>query len=49
METKPKIIDLNIPGPGKYDVKSFVDITANNNKNFTLCTKEHFAYRKYLQ
>lgn len=48
METKPKMIDPNIPGPGKYDIKSFVDITVNDNKNFTLSQKEHFGYGKYL-
>ena len=47
MNTKPFIQDPSIPGPGKYDIKSFVEKIKNDPKNFTIGRKDHFNYRNF--
>jgi hypothetical protein len=40
--------DPEIPGPGKYDLKTFVEIKALENKSFTLGRKEFYEFRKHF-
>lgn len=47
MKTRPAIHDPTIPGPGKYDVSTFVDNLSNNSKNFTIFKKDQYIFRKY--
>jgi hypothetical protein len=48
MKTKPYIQDSDMPGPGTYDVRTFVEQIKNDPKNFTIGRKEDYCYRKYL-
>jgi hypothetical protein len=38
--------DPEMPGPGQYDVKSFVEKIANDNRSFIMGKKEHYEFRK---
>ncbi|CDW75502.1 UNKNOWN [Stylonychia lemnae] len=40
-KTQPFIQDPEMPGPGSYDVKSFVEKTCNDNRSFILGKKEN--------
>jgi len=37
-----------MPGPGHYDVASFIDRNHKNNKSFTLGKKKSYEYRNTL-
>lgn len=48
MRTRPFEQDPAIPGPGSYDLKTFVDLKKNDNKNFSIGKKEAYEFRKSL-
>ena len=38
-----------MPGPGTYNLKSFVDLKSSDNKSFCLGKKELYEYRKIIK
>lgn len=46
-KTQPFIQDPDMPGPGTYDVKSFVEKIQSDSKSFILGKKENLELRKY--
>ena len=48
-KNKPFISDPEQPGPGTYDVKTFVEIKANDAKTFTFGKKELYDLRKFIE
>jgi hypothetical protein len=43
METRPFVRDPNLPGPGMYDVKTFVEKMKTDKKNFTIFKKDSLS------
>ena len=48
MRNKPYVQEPEMPGPGMYDVKTFVEQIKNDPKNFTIGKKEDYSFRKQL-
>jgi hypothetical protein len=48
MKNKPYMPEPEMPGPGTYDVKTFVEMVKNDPRNFTLGKKEDYAFRKKI-
>ncbi len=46
VETRPYVQDPDMPGPGVYDLKSFVQNNSNNPKPFTIGSKNRTEMRK---
>ena len=45
-KTQPFIQDPEMPGPGTYDVKSFVERIRSDNKSMVIGKRESYEYRK---
>ena len=46
MKNKPYVQEPEMPGPGTYQVKTFVQSMEKDSKMFTLGPKCDYAYRK---
>lgn len=46
MKTRPFVQDPAIPGPGSYDLKTFVELKSQDNKSFSIGKKDFYDYRK---